>query len=57
VGIGIDEGTAVILRGDGRHFEVVGASQVEVVVRKPTGRDSPEVVACRVHAGEGFDLR
>jgi cyanophycinase len=56
VGIGIDEGTAVILRGEGRHFDVLGASQVEVVVRKGA-QNGTEVTTRRLHAGEAFDLR
>jgi cyanophycinase len=56
VGVGIDESTAVIVRGEGRRFEVVGRSQVEVLVRQPKGKAGSEVAAYRLDAGKTFDL-
>jgi cyanophycinase len=54
LGVGIDEGTAVIVRGRGGRFEVLGSSQVEVLV--PQGREGTEVATRRLEAGAVFDL-
>jgi cyanophycinase len=56
LGVGIDEGTAVIVRGRGGRFEVVGFSEVEVLVPQPQGREGPEVAAYHLRAGAIFDL-
>jgi len=56
VGVGIDESTAVIVRAQGRHFEVMGRSQVEVLVPRSREKTGDAVVPYRLEAGESFDL-
>jgi cyanophycinase len=56
LGVGIDEGTAVLVRGRGGRFEVVGSSQVEVLVPKVPKREGAEVAAYRLEAGAVFEL-
>jgi cyanophycinase len=56
VGIGIDEGTAVLVRGRDGRFEVLGYSQVEVLVPPSQGREGAEVATRRLEAGAVFDL-
>jgi cyanophycinase len=56
VGVGIDEGTAVLVRGRGGRFEVLGYSQVEVLVPPSRGREVAEVATFRLGADAVFDL-
>ncbi len=56
VGVGIDEGTAVIVRGRGGRFEVLGSSEVEVLVSRPQGGEGTEVASYRLKPGAVFDL-
>ncbi len=56
VGIGIDEGTAVLVRGRGGRFEVLGSSQVEVLVPPSRGREGAEAATRRLEAGAVFEL-
>jgi len=37
VGVGIDEATAVVVDGDGKHFEVLGKSKVKVIDARKAG--------------------
>jgi cyanophycinase len=50
-GVGIDEGTAVIVRG--RHFEVAGAGEVEVLLSDAGGKG---VTTHRLRPGMAFDV-
>ncbi len=52
LGIGIDEDTAIIVRGD--HFDVIGASKVAIYDPHRTNDLSPYYF---LHAGDGFNLQ
>jgi cyanophycinase len=56
VGVGIDEGTAVIVRDQGRELEVAGRSEVEVILPQPRGAGGTEKATYRLAAGEVFEL-
>jgi cyanophycinase len=57
-GVGIDEGTAVVV--DGRRFEVLGRSTVMILAAKPPAQPgtaaAPEVVTQTLKPGTKFDL-
>jgi cyanophycinase len=53
-GVGIDERTAVIVRG--RHFEVAGVGEVEVLVPGREGAEGGGVTPHRLRPGMAFDL-
>ncbi len=56
LGVGIDEGTAVLVRGRGKRFEVLGLSQVEVLVPQPQGAKGTKVATYRLGSGQVFEL-
>ncbi len=57
VGVGIDEGTAVIVPGDGGPWEVIGQRGVGVVARDPAGPGLGTFTVSLLAAGDRFDPR
>jgi len=55
VGVGIDEGTAVVVPGDGGRWEVIGAGGVGLVTRDPAGRGLGAFTVSLLASGDRFD--